>query len=49
MCAGPPIITFISNQVISLEGNKINLICNATNDADAVHALQVNWYKGESL
>jgi len=46
MCAGPPIITFISNHTISLEGNKVNLICNATNDPDAVHALQVNWYKG---
>jgi len=47
MCTGPPIITFISNHTISLEGNKVNLICNATNDVDAVHSIQVNWYKGE--
>jgi len=34
---------------VSLEGTKINLICNAINDVDAIHSLQINWYKGNTL
>ena len=44
---GPPIITFISNRTVSLEGEKVALICMAINDADAI-SLQINWYKGSN-
>ena len=46
---GPPIIIFISNDTVSLEGSKINLFCAAIDDVDAIHPLQVNWYKGNKL
>jgi len=49
MNAGPPIIHFISSHTVSLEGDKVNLICSAINDIDAIHSLQVNWYKGNTL
>ena len=45
-CTGPPIITYISNQTVSPEGNKVSLVCFAINDVDAIHPLQINWYKG---
>jgi len=44
--AGPPIIHFISSCTVSLEVDKVNLTCSAINDIDAIHSLQVNWYKG---
>ena len=34
---------------MSLEGHKVNLICTAINDVDAIHPLQVNWYNGSTL
>ena len=34
---------------MSVEGDKINLICITINDVDAVHSLQVKWYKGNQL
>ena len=43
---GPPIIKFISNHTTSIEGKKVNLICSAVNDVDAIHPLQIYWYKG---
>ena len=43
--AGPPTINFISNSQLTIEGNKTSLICNATNDEDAVDSLQIVWYK----
>ena len=43
---GPPSITYISNQTVSVEGNKISLVCVAINDVDANRSLQINWYKG---
>ena len=33
----------------TFEREKVNLVCNATNDIDAVHPVQVNWYKGNQL
>ena len=33
----------------SVEGKKTSLMCNATNDVDAIHPVQVNWYKGNQL
>jgi len=32
---------------MSLEDNEVRLLCNATNDADAIHPLQVYWYDSE--
>ena len=46
---GPPIIKFISNNVTSSEGDKVNLICSAVNDVDAICPLQIYWYKGDKL
>ena len=34
---------------MSPEGNKINLICSAINDVDAIHPLQIYWYKGNKV
>ena len=41
---GPPKITYISPDMTYLEGNKTRLICNATNDADAVNEVQITWF-----
>ena len=30
---------------MSLEGNKVSLVCVAINDIDAYHSLQIHWYK----
>ena len=46
---GPPIIKFISNYTVSIEGDKVNLICSAVNDVDANQPLQIKWYKGSKL
>ena len=46
---GPPIIKFITKHTLSQEGDKVNLICSAVNDADAIHRLLINWYKGNKL
>ena len=46
---GPPIIKFITNHTVKQEGQKVNLICSAVNDFDAIHPLQINWYKGNKL
>ena len=34
---------------MSLEGYKVSLICHAVNDSDAIHPLQINWYRGNKL
>lgn len=49
ICTGPPVITFISNRTVSLEGDKVNLLCVAINDVHANYSLQINWYKGNKL
>jgi len=41
---GPPIISFITKKIVAFEGNKVILICNATNDVDAITSLRINWY-----
>ena len=46
---GPPIINFISNHTVSLEGDKVNLLCIAINDVQGNYSLQINWYKGNKL
>ena len=46
---GPPIMKFISNDTMSPEGDKVNLICSAVNDVDAIYPLQICWYKGNKL
>ena len=49
MFVGPPTITFISNHTVSLEGDKVKLLCIAINDAHANYSIQINWYKGNTL
>ena len=41
---GPPEITYISPDMTYLEGKKMRLVCNATNDADAVNQVQITWF-----
>jgi len=41
-----PTIAYHSPAIVAFEGNKVNLICNATNDADAINSAQVIWYYG---
>ena len=31
---------------MSLEGNKVSLVCIAINDINAIQSLQISWYKG---
>ena len=44
LTVGPPTITYITDPLLTVEGNKISLTCNATNDEDAVESLQIVWY-----
>ena len=46
---GPPTVYCINNHTVSVEGEAVNLTCTAINDVDAIHSLQVNWYKGNQL
>jgi len=46
---GPPVINFISNGTITFEGRKVNLICKATNDVDAINSLSIDWYSSEGI
>ena len=41
---GKPVITAITSDETLIQGSKVKLSCNATNDPDAVHPLQVYWY-----
>jgi len=47
--SGPPNITYITNPLLTVEGNKTSLTCNATNDADAVESLQIIWYNKDNV
>ena len=50
MCdVGPPTVYCINNHTVSVEGDKVSLICTTINDVDANDSLQVNWYKGNQL
>ena len=33
----------------AFEGNRVDLVCNATNDADANIPVQISWYNGTEL
>ena len=44
MYLGPPEIIYISSDMTYLEGNKTRLVCNATNDVDAVNEVQIAWF-----
>lgn len=46
---GSPSITYYSKGITTFEGNKVNLICNATNDRDAIDPVQISWYNGTQL
>ena len=32
--------------MVSLDGDKVSLLCTAVNDVHAYYSLQINWYKG---
>jgi len=49
MYIGPPVIDFLTNNTVTLEGRNIILICNATNDVDAILPLNVVWYNSEHV
>jgi len=44
MYVGSPVINFITNNTVALKGRSVSLICNVTNDIDAVLPLSVVWY-----
>ena len=44
MYLGPPGITYISPDMTYLEGTKASMVCNATNDVDAVNEVQIAWF-----
>ena len=46
---GPPSINYYSNGIIAFEGKKVKLVCNATNDKDAIDPVQISWYNGTQL
>ena len=46
---GPPVINFISNSKITFEGRKVNLMCKATNDVDAINQLSIDWYSPDGI
>jgi len=46
---GPPAIDFITSNIVTFNGSKINLICNATNDDDAVSPLIIEWFNSEGV
>ena len=35
--------------MVTFEGNRVDLVCNATNDPDANIPVQVSWYNGTEL
>ena len=41
---GPPEITYINPDMMYLEGSKARLVCNATNDKDAVKQIKFAWF-----
>ena len=47
--SGSPKVTYYSNRTVAFEGNKVNFICNATNDEDAIKPVQISWYNGTQL
>ena len=44
MYLGTPKITYISPDMTYIENTKVSLVCNATNDADAVDEVQITWF-----
>ena len=46
---GPPTIIYIDHNTISLEGNKSDLICIATNDEDSDQPLKIQWYNSSGI
>ena len=46
---GSPNITYYSYGIFAFEGDKVKLVCNATNDGDAIDPVQISWYNGTQL
>ena len=40
---------FYSGEMIKVEGNRVDMMCNATNDEDANIPVQISWYNGTEL
>ena len=46
---GKPKITYCSTKIAASEGDKANMICNATNDKDSIDPVQIRWFNGTEL
>lgn len=49
---GAPYITNYTAGIVVLEGKRVSLVCNATNDIDAMNhdiLVQVSWYNGTEV
>ena len=44
MYLGPPKITYLSPDKTYTEGKHVSIVCNATNDADAVDQITISWF-----
>ncbi len=42
---GPPTITSVSSDTTLVEGSKVSLMCNATNDVDALNEVKIVWLR----
>ena len=49
MYLAAPTITYYSPAIVAFEGNKMDLMCNATNDEDATDTMQISWYYRATL
>ena len=39
-----PVINYYSPAIVTFEGNRVELVCSATNDVDAIIPVQISWY-----
>ena len=47
--SGAPSISYHTSDMVAFEGDKVNLMCNATNDKDSFDPVQISWYNGTEL
>ena len=46
---GPPTINYITSSIVTFKGNQVSIICNATNDVNAINPLRMEWYNFEDV
>ena len=46
---GAPYITYYSVEMVTSEGSRVDLVCNASNDVDANIPVQISWYNDTEL